>query len=453
MVENTESYRFTHVIKRNGARVPFTPQRITNAIYRAAVAVEGRDREMAEMLTGKVIALLEKNQPGEQAPHIEQIQDAVEEILIENGHAKVAKAYILYRDERARMRRMREEQTIQPSGIIPWAKIWQVLDWAVSHNLHTIESYNTRLRNGELNRITTESEMFYEEDIKEAAEGIRKRGDQIKIVLISGPSSSGKTTTTTKLGKLLEQMRMRLVALNVDNYFFDLDKHPKDEFGDYDYETPQALDIALISEHLRRLIDGEEVMIPFYDFKTGRRFDDRTPMKIGERDVILIDSLHGLYPPMTGGIPDNQKFKIYIEPLLQMKDSAGKYIRWTDIRLMRRMLRDASYRAYNPEDTLTHWHYVRASELRNIIPNHIHADYIINSAMPYELSVYKTKLMDDFSKWMVKYRSDPLREDAFQRASRVHGMLDQFAAVEDDSFIPGDSVIREFIGGSSLIYH
>ena len=453
MAEKPQSCRFTHVIKRNGARVAFTPQRITNAIYRAAVAVEGRDRATAENLTGKVIAHLEKILPEGQTPHIEQIQDAVEKILIENGHAKVAKAYILYRDERARMRRNREEQSIQPSGNIPWAKIWQVLDWAVSHNLHTIQSYNDRLKNGELHQITTESEMFYEEDIKEAAAGIRQRGDQVKIVLISGPSSSGKTTTTIKLGKLLEQMRVRLVVLNVDNYFFDLDKHPKDEFGDYDYETPQALEIPLINEHLRRLIGGEEVMIPFYDFKTGRRFDDRNPMHIGEREVILIDSLHGLYPPMTGGIPDNQKVKIYIEPLLQMKDNTGQYIRWTDIRLMRRMLRDASYRAYNPEDTLTHWHYVRASEVRNIIPNHVNADFIVNSAMPYELSVYKTKLLRDFAEWKVKYSSDPLRKDAFQRASRVYGVLDQFTEVEGDSFIPGDSVIREFIGGSTLIYH
>jgi len=453
MSEKIQSSRFTHVIKRNGAHVPFTPQRITNAIYRAAVAVEGRDRETAEKLTNQVIQYLEKTLPDVQAPHIEQIQDAVEKVLIEKGHARVAKAYILYRDERARMRRMREEQSIQPSNNIPWAKIWEVLDWSVAHNLHTIENYNVRLQNGELYQIATESEMFYEEDIKKAAECIRKGSAQIRIVLISGPSSSGKTTTTIKLGQRLEQMNMRLVALNIDNYFFDLDKHPQDEFGDYDFETPQALDIPLINDHLRRLIAGEEVMIPFYNFKTGRRFDNRTPMKIDKGDIILIDSLHGLYPPMTREIEDSQKFRIYIEPLLQMKDNAGQYIRWTDIRLMRRMLRDAAYRAYDPEKTLTHWHYVRASELRNIIPNHIHADYIINSAMPYELSVYKTKLLKNFAKWKEKYQSDPLREDAFMRASRVHNLLSQFEAVEDESFIPGDSVIREFIGGSSLFYH
>lgn len=449
----SENLPFKYVIKRSGVKVPFTPQRITNAIYRAAVSVEGRDRETAEQLTQKVITYLVHSLTQDQTPHVEQIQDAVEIVLIENGHAKVAKAFILYRDERARMRRLREDQTFQPSENIPWAKIWQVLDWAVAHDLHSVERYNQRLKRGELNQIATESEMFYEEDIKTAAEEIYKRRSILKIAMISGPSSSGKTTTTIKLGQILQQMSIRMVSLNVDNYFFDLDKHPIDEFGDYDYETPQALDIQLINDHLVRLIKGEEVLIPFYDFKNGRRSDSHTPMKIKDDEIILIDSLHGLFPPMTKEIEDDLKFKIYIEPLLQMKDNSGKYIRWTDIRLMRRMLRDAAYRAYNPEDTLTHWHYVRTSEMRNIIPNHIYADIIINSAMPYELSVYKPKLINLFKKWVKKFKNDPLRDDAFKRAVRISELMQELLPLEEDQFIPGNSVIREFIGGSTLIYH
>ena len=207
-------------------------------------------------------------------------------------------------------------------------------------------------------------------------------------------------------------MNINLVALNVDNYFFDLDKHPKDEFGDYDYETPQALDLVLINDHLAKLIAGKEVLIPLYDFKNGRRLNDQTPMKIGKNEIILIDSLHGLYPPMTEDIVPEKKFKLYLEPLLQMKSASGQYIRWTDIRLMRRMLRDAAYRAYDPEKTLTHWHYVRASEMRHIIPNTINADLIINSAMPYELSIYKSRLYNQFKKWEEKFKGDALREDA-----------------------------------------
>jgi len=453
MKKQSDTLPFNQVIKRSGAIVPFTPQRITNAIYRAAVAVEGRDRDTAEKLTWQVIDHLERSLPHGKIPHIEEIQDAVEEVLIKNGHAKVAKAYILYRDERARMRQMREEQSLQPSGNIPWVKLWQVLDWAVSHDLHTISHVNDRIKKGELNQITNESEMFYEEELKNAADEICRRRDSVKIVLISGPSSSGKTTTTIKLGMLLQQMSIRMVALNVDNYFYDLDKHPVDEFGDYDYETPQALDIKLINQHLIKLVKGEEVRIPMYDFKSGRRHDEQTPMQIKSNEVILIDSLHGLYPPMTSEIPDEQKFRIYIEPLLQMKDKNGKYIRWTDIRLMRRMLRDAAYRAYNPEDTLTHWHYVRSSEMRHIIPNHVHADAIINSAMPYEIFVYKPKLEANFVSWINKYKEDVLRVDAYERALRIEALFQEIIALDDDQFIPSDSVIREFIGGSSLMYH
>jgi len=445
--------RFTHVIKRSGAEVPFTPNRISNAIYRAAVAVGGRDKKTSENLAQEVIAYLEKTIPNGEIPHVEQIQDATEKILIENGHARVAKAYILYRDERARMREARANQSIRQSSNIPWAKIWQVLDWAATHDLHTTTHFAERIERGELQQIVSESEMFYEEDIKIAAREICERREQLRIVLISGPSSSGKTTSTIKIGQILQQMGLSLVALNVDNYFYDLEKHPKDEFGDYDFETPQALDLALINSHLSQLIQGKEVLIPFYDFKQGKRFDNRTPMKIGKNDIILIDSLHGLYPPMTEDIDPSRKFKLYLEPLLQMKESNGQYIRWTDIRLMRRMLRDAAYRGYDPEKTLTHWHYVRAGEMRNIIPNNIHADFIINSAMPYELSIYKNKLYQDFKTWAEKYKEDPVRADAFTRAARVQQTLSEIPELTSDDFVPSDSVIREFIGGSTLKYH
>ncbi|HEY60625.1 MAG TPA: response regulator SirA [Anaerolineae bacterium] len=444
---------FQYVIKRSGAKVPFTPGRITNAIYRSAVAVGGRDRSMAEQLTLQVVAYLEKNLPAGHVSSVEEIQDAVEKILIENGHAKVAKAFILYRDERARMRRRREVQAIQHSNNIPWAKIWQILDWAASRDIHTIEKYNWRVKKGEICDIIRDSEIFYEEDIKIAAKMIGERRNMLRIVLISGPSSSGKTTTTIKLGKSLKQMGIKLVTLNVDNYFFDLEDHPKDEFGDYDFEAPQALDLELINEHLAKLINGKEVNIPYYDFKTGKRSADKTTMRLGKNEIILIDSLHGLYPAMTKDVEEQQKFKLYLEPLLQMKDDEGKYVRWTDIRLMRRMLRDAAYRSYDPEKTLTHWHYVRSSEMRNIIPNINRANYIINSAMPYELSIYQPKLIKHFSDWVKKYKGDSLREDAFERASRVYAFLKKIVAVEDDSIVPRDSVIREFIGGSSLQYH
>jgi len=440
------------VQKRTGASVPFTPERITNAIYRAAVSVGGRDRSIAEGLSSQVVELLEQSTPDGVTPTIEDIQDIVEKVLIENGHAKVAKSYILYREERAQKRHERATQASRPSENIPWAKIWHVLDWAVTHGVHTIESYNERLAVGEIPEIISASESAYEEDVENAAEMILERKDALKLVIITGPSSSGKTTTTIKIAQRLQHAGIKLVTLNVDNYFFDLEMHPKDEFGDYDFETPQALDLELIDDHLSRLISGDEVLIPYYDFKTGLRHLAQTVMRIHPNEIILIDSLHGLYPSMTNTIPDERKFKLYLEPLLQMKHPDGRYVRWADIRLMRRMLRDATHRAYDPTKTLLHWHYVRSSEMRHIIPYINTTDYIINSAMPYELSLYRHKLLDQFNQWSSELQDDPLRQDAFTRADRVNKMLKLVYPIEDDSIVSGDSVIREFIGNSTLTY-
>ena len=168
--------------------------------------------------------------------------------------------------------------------------------------------------------------------------------------------------------------------------------------------------------------------------------------------MLLIDSLHGLYPDFSKDISAEVKFKLYLEPLLQMKGPDGKYIRWTDLRLIRRMLRDSIHRAYNPQQTLEHWHYVRSSELRNIIPYSNTANFIISSGMAYEVPLYAHKMLDKFAEWNKKYKSDPLKKDAFERASRLYNVLKAVTPVADDSPVPKDSVLREFIGGSILKY-
>jgi len=442
----------THVIKRSGAKVYFKPLRITNAIYRAAIAVGGRDKKQAEQLTKQVVDIVEKEFSKENPPHVEEIQDIVEQVLIKNGHDKVAKAYILYRNEQNRKREERNVKLSHPSVTIPWSKLWEVLDWAVSHNLDTITKMNDRIKNGEFPHIVHESESAYENDIDMAAELLLERADKIKLVLITGPSSSGKTTTTIKLEQRLEKRGLSFVTLNVDNYFFDLAMHPKDEFGDYDFETPQALDLNMINEHISQLCDGKEVTIPFYDFKTGTRYLNRTRMKLDEHQILLIDSLHGLYPQMTSRIEDERKFKLYLEPLMQMKTNEGHYIRWTDIRLIRRMLRDSTFRAYKPQQTLEHWHYVRSSEKRNILPYINTSDCIINSAMPYEIALYSDRLLKKFEDWNRKFKDDPLKVDAYTRAHRTLEFLSEVIPIADDSSVPAHSVLREFIGGSKLKY-
>lgn len=444
--------KLTHVIKRDGSIVPFTPERITNAIYRATVAVNGRDKERAEELSRQVVALLEQTIPEGESPTIEAIQDLVEKVLIENGQAQVAKAYILYRNERARQRAKRGDADRTPSGNIPWPKLWQTLDWSVAHDVHTTKELNDQIKNGKLLDIVTAAEAAYSEDVENAANLILDRGDEVRVVFIAGPSSSGKTTTTIKVGDRLARKGFKLITLNIDHYFYDLEVHPKDEFGDYDFETPQALNMPLINQNLVDLFAGKEVRIPYYDFKTGKGIPDHTPMKLNKNEIVLIDSLHGLSSEMTADIPDQWKFKLYIEPLLQLKLNDGSYARWTDIRLMRRMLRDASHRAYDPTQTLLHWKYVRSSELRHIIPYVNTVDTIVNSAMPYELPLYKARLGTNFARWTEEYRDNPLRQDAWERADRVNRMFAEIDAIEDDSFVPEDSVIREFIGGGIYKY-
>jgi uridine kinase len=416
--------------------------------------VGGRDRSIGEGLTRQVVEILEETTPPGKHPTVEEIQDVVEKVLIENGHAKVAKAYILYRDERARQRRERAGRGYREASNIPWRKIYEVLRWSVDHDLHTVERLNARIARGEFPHIVEEADRAYEEDIDTAAQLIADRRDEVKLVIIAGPSSSGKTTTTIKLGQRLYRIGLSLVTLNVDNYFFNLELHPKDEFGDYDFETPQALDLELINQHLVRLIAGEEVRIPIYDFKTSKRRDEVTPMQIGPNDIILIDSLHGLFPPMTQDVESDRKFELYIETLLQMKGPGGRMIRWTDLRLMRRMVRDASFRAYDPQRTLEHWHYVRSSEKRNIIPYANTTDYIINGALSYELPVMRRRLLDRFAQWAQDYEGDPLRVDAYTRARRVHQLLSLVAPIEakDEETIPATSHLREFIGGSCYTY-
>ncbi|HCM96848.1 MAG: response regulator SirA [Chloroflexi bacterium GWB2_49_20] len=438
--------KIKYVIKRNGATVPFTKERITNAIFRAAVSVGGRDRIMAETLAEQVTTLLEKQYKKNQYPGVEEVQDMVEKVLIENGHAKVAKAYILYREERNRRRQKEKSATDQRTEYIPWAKMWSVLDWAVEHEVNTVDKLNRIVETGRLAGLIEVSEVAYAQELRAVYESISDRKDEVKLVIVAGPSSSGKTTTTNKIAHALGKQGLRFVELNLDNYYFDLELHPIDEFGDYDFETPQALDIDLINQHLHTLLSGEKVLLPYYDFKISKRYLDRTPMQLEPGQIILIDSLYGLYPPLTDGIED-AKVKLYLEPLLQMKMKDGKYVRWTDIRLMRRMLRDTAQRAYGFEQTLTHWHYVRSSEMRNIIPYSETADFIINTSMPYELPLYQHKLSGHFSEWVDRYRDDPLRQDAFTRAERIHALLQTITPSSEDALVPHDSVIREFIGG------
>ena len=438
----------THIIKRDGAVVPFDREKITVAIYKAAAAVGGHDRALSERLAAQVVALLEEEGG---TPSVEEIQDLTEKVLIENGHAKTAKAYILYRNERTRLRRLHGGRR-QTGDDVPWRTLWRTLVWNLDHGVHTIDGLNARVRDGSFAELVTDAEAAYESDVADIARQIIADHERIRLVLVSGPSSSGKTTATAKMSEKLREAGLAVVPLNLDNYFFDLHLHPRDETGDYDFETPEALDLPLVNEHLAALLDGREVQMPIYDFKLGRRIDRRVPLRLERDQILLLDTLHGLYDPLSASVPDEVKFRLYVETLLQVRDRAGGWVRWTDVRLLRRMLRDAMHRNSDPEQTVAHWHYVRRGEIKHIIPHLRRADAVLNGALPYELPILRRHVAHLFPGFVDKWRDDPRRSDALARATRIQALLGEIEPAPDDA-VPATSVLREFIGGSAYGAH
>lgn len=440
------------IVKRNGQVVPFDKEKIVNAIFKAAVQVGGEDRRLAEILAEKVVHHLEVTRNPPALPSVEEVQDIIEKELIESGHARTAKEFILYRYAHNKLRQGVEKQGATSSGNIPYKKIWQTLTWALDHDCYSVEKINARIENGTYPELVKEATEKYDADIASAVEKIIARKDDVRIVIIAGPSSSGKTTTTIKIGEHLAKQGYELVSMELDNYYFDLEHHPKDEFGDYDFETPEALDLKLINQHLADLLDGKTIPMPRYNFKTGKREAETDPMKLEKNQILLLDSLHGLYGPMTDSVADEKKFKLYIETLCQIKNKDGEFIRWTDVRLLRRMVRDSWHRSYNPRQTLEHWHYVRRSEIQHIIPFLGTVDHIIDGSLAYELPIYKKHLFKFFPDFVKDYREDPKRQDAYIRAKRVHDLLESFKTWEDEDIVPRDVLIREYIGGSIYEY-
>jgi len=439
------------IIKRDGRAVRFKRDKITNAILSAAISVGGRDRQIALRVTDDVIARLKSAKHTESYTTVEEVQDMVEKCLIERGHAKTAKAYIIYRYEHALKREGKHSLTYS-SDNIPYQKLWLALTWGVDHRCISLSQIRQIIEANRYGELISSSEEFYQREVNNATRLILKRIDDIKIIIISGPSSSGKTTTTIKMEERLKKDGYSLVTLNVDNYYFDLKDQLMDSFGDYDYETPQAIDLKLINEHLQKLLDGKTIQVPYYNFKSGNREGISQELSLGKKEIILIDSLHGLFNEMTDGVPEEKKFKLYIETLSQIKDRQNRFIRWADIRMLRRMVRDMQFRNYSPRQTISHWHYVRRSELRYIVSQIQKTHFIVNSFLPYELPIMKHRLGSFFPQFIEEFKDDPERSDALRRARRVSEIFEEIPAWTDESIVPGYSILREFIGGSEYSY-
>ncbi len=440
------------IVKRDGRAVAFKREKISSAIYRAAVACGGRDLEEAELVTDEVLELLARRRDRGSWPTVEEVQDLVEKALIERGHARTAKAYIVYRYEHALKRAGRESLTYSAENI-PYRKLWEALSWASDHECVTLEQLSRLIAAGGLGTLIRDADAFYERELDAAAEKIVARRDGLRAVIIAGPSSSGKSTTALKIRERLAAAGIETVPLTVDNYFFDLDVHPKVGEHDRDFETPQALDLALVNEHLSSLVAGRTIVMPHYDFKTGKRSGDAGSVSLPAGAVLLLDSLHGLFPEMTASLPEEMKFRLYVETLSQARGADGRYIRWADVRMLRRVVRDMQFRNYSPRSTIRHWPLVRRAELRYIVPELRRAHALVNSYLPYELPIMKARLQPALAPLIDEFRAGAEdTQEAFERATRVQDLLDQVPPVTDESVVPSRSLLREFIGGSGYEY-
>ena len=310
--------------------------------------------------------------------------------------------------------------------------------------ISTIQELNNEVRSGRSKDVILTSEALQEKKIAELAEQIASKKD-VKMVLIAGPSSSSKTTFAKKLGFQLKIKGLRPVTIGTDDYFVERPQTPRDENGDYDFETIDALDLDLFNDHLTRLINGETVNIPTFDFKKGtKHYSDDKKLHLDDDEILVIEGIHCLNDKLTSKIPKENKFKIYISDLTVLNIDNFNRISTTDTRLIRRIVRDYNFRGYSAKETLDRWPSVNRGEQKNIFPYQEEADAMFNSSMVYELGV----LAKYAKKLLAEIKQD---EEEYSEARRIITFLEYFEEI-DETPIPNNSLLREFIGGSVFDY-
>ncbi len=477
--------RIIKVQKRNRALVTFDEARIHHAILRAAESIGGLqqdylpgvndklfdayafDEKVVEFLADAVVLCLNADPHHLIAnfpPTIETIQHTVIHVLRSYGFQSTADAFECYRWSRHWLREGAITDTQFVGNGFPKRRMEKVLEWNRQHGCDTIAGLNEIIRAGRLKGLIDDSLALYEQSLDEAATKVLQRlnaGDKIRLLWVSGPSSSGKTTTTVKLTQRLEKQGLRFLMLNLDDYFWALIEHPTDWINDRNFETPEALDIQMLNQHLKLLLDGKTIEKPIYSFKEGRRIGTK-PVKLEPGQILLLDCLHGFYPPITEGIDPATQFRVYIETLNVLYEGDGstkRLTKFTDIRLIRRMLRDVQHRNHSPLSTMLHWHYVRWGELFSIIPLMGLADHVVNGGMPFDLPALKPFFLNDQNTGHLPRPQDLDQYrgflDAQIRYRRVKNLLESVAGLDrallaGQDLVPGDAVLREFIGGSTI---
>lgn len=310
--------------------------------------------------------------------------------------------------------------------------------------IRTIYQLNKKITDEKASDVILMSEALQEKKIAELADKISKQKG-VKMVLIAGPSSSGKTTFAKRLGIQLKVNGLKPVTISVDNYFVERELTPRDENGDYDFETIDALDLQLFNKHLTQLINGETIDVPTFDFKVGTKRYNGEKMNLADDEILVIEGIHCLNDKLTSSIPNENKFKIYISDLTVLNVDYYNRISTTDTRLIRRIVRDFNFRGYSALDTLKRWPSVNAGEDKNIFPYQEQCNAMFNSSLVYELSILR------------KYAVPLLKEvksdvPEYSEAKRLISFLEYFEPIEDEESIPKHSLIREFIGGSIFDY-
>ena len=314
-------------------------------------------------------------------------------------------------------------------------------NWSAMIKCNTIGKLNKLIEEGYAGRIIQVAEALHEKKLAGIADMIAARRDERKLVLIAGPSSSGKTSTAQRLSIQMAVNGLRPMPISMDDYYRNRVDSPRKADGSYDFECLEAIDLELFNDHLQKLLAGERVKMPKYNFRTGFREYRGNELQMQENSVLVVEGIHGLNERLTASIPANKKMKIYVSALTPMSFDEHNRIHTTDARLLRRMVRDSQFRSHDAEATLTLWSDVREGEEKYIFPFQTSADVVFNTTLIYELAVLK--------KYAVPLLQAVPRESgkAFMTAQRLLTML-YYVKEIDDAAIPNNSILREFVGGS-----
>ena len=317
-------------------------------------------------------------------------------------------------------------------------------DWAEILDVPNVANLNEFALNGQSGDIIKISEALQEKKIAEIANMIRDRDDKVKIVLIAGPSASGKTTFSKRLMVQLAVNGLKTTMISLDDYFVDREKTPLDENGELDFEDIKAIDVEYFNQQLLQLFNGETIELPKFSFSLGQRIPSGINLQLASGNILIVEGIHGMNPNLIPHINGENTFKIFLSALTQISIDDHNHISTTDNRMIRRMIRDSRYRNYSAADTIRRWPSVRIGEDKNIFPYQENADVMFNSAMVYELAVLKK-----YADLLLQTVTESMPE--YSESNRLLKFLSYFKAI-DDLEIPPTSVIREFLGGSSFIY-